>query len=609
MPRVPLYQQQVQRSAQPNARLNVQVTPQAMGSSLAQASGQLSGQLAQMAKEEKNKADQISVTQADFELGAWQQNFLLDPDAGALNRRGTDAFDLPEVAEQEFTKTVGEIEKGLSNDTQRQAFRQAVQQRQLSLSNSVQRHVSSEMQSHDNQVTQDAIALSQQELMNDYADPLAVRYHIEKQLVLYEAFAERNGLPQETVDLRTLEIQGKAHTDVMNRLAREAPAAARLYYEQNKDEIKGDWAVAAENTLETVVREYEAKEMASDIATGSEEKLSVWLRKANEIEDKKTREMAISELNFRWNIVKTERDEQVQEAFTLIEDGGSVSDISNEQWGTFTPQVRNNLETRQRQVMRGIEPVNDDLAYIELTDLPIAEVAEMSGGEFFAKYRTILDDSHWSRAMAYRQSAQAEIAKQRGEEVKVPKYPTLRTISDVTKDVAGRVGIIPLNKPTKDWNTTQVQRYQSFLSTAQERVEQARDLKGADLTPTEIADVVNEAAAERVLTKERGTWFGIRDRGFTGEVPAAALLEGEERVAIPYEDIPEDDLLTLQLWFERTNGIRPRDSRDIQYRMQQAYELYSEVATMEVPDEAENPELFEAYRQRMAEIKQILKVR
>jgi hypothetical protein len=268
----------------------------------------------------------------------------------------------------------------------------------------------------------------------------------------------------------------------------------------------------------------------------------------------------------------------------------------------MTPAERRNVENRYREVQRGVQPVNDDRLFLDFVTMPMEEMASMSEGELYDTYRPKLDDTHWASARNEWRAAREQMAKmQRGEPIKPSDYPSLRTLNQVTQTVAADIGIIPTNEPQSKWRDEQYRRYQSFLETAQEMVNAATEAKGSPLTNPEINNIVNELGSLNVVTGLTSWYQTPFRRRFREPLPEAALLPGEQPIAVPYADIPPDRAMELTELFERVNARPLRSGRRRavdQEAIGRAYLIYRQIENIPVPDRFSDPAGYREYINR-----------
>lgn len=231
MPTVPRYSNTEKQDALPSARLTPSVTPDSLGAGLGEGVSNAGASTFKIYQEEKRKADQIATMDADSELAATSTDLLNNPQTGALNRRGRDAFGTPETTLKAFNDRAGEIEKRLTNDEQRLAFRQARLSRQRSLDDTLQRHVSQEIRSYDDQTTNGFVSTEIGAAITEYQDPQRIALAAERVRAAVADHGARNGQPPEAVQAGTEKALNELHAGVIDRmLANGQDQAAQDYF-------------------------------------------------------------------------------------------------------------------------------------------------------------------------------------------------------------------------------------------------------------------------------------------------------------------------------------------------------------------------------------------
>lgn len=216
-----------------------------------EAGGQLSRTVSLIYQEEKKKADQVAVLGADQELSRWETERLYKAETGAMNKKGKDAFGLPDEVNKDFTKIVGDITSKLNNDDQRLAFQRMATSRGVDIERSLTKHVSAEMRSYDDTITESYLKTEREAAVANFSDNERVDIGIERQKGAIVDYANRYGLPQEYVKLKTQEAVSKTRTDVVSRyLAVGDDLKAKAYYDQHKDEFSGADQMHMDKALE-----------------------------------------------------------------------------------------------------------------------------------------------------------------------------------------------------------------------------------------------------------------------------------------------------------------------------------------------------------------------
>ena len=262
MPTVPILRgRQVDTAALPGPRLSTSVPAGTFETAQVDLSG-LTREVVGIARDERQKADQIILTEADGRLSALETQIQHDPKTGILNRRGQDAFTAPEDAKAAWDKGTAEIANSLSTESQKLAFRRAVVGRWASIDNSVQQHVSNERKRYDNTATDEGIVLERDAAIKNFTDPERIGQSIEWQQSALVLYAQRNGLPDAWVKDKVTDAASKTHVGVIEAMLidpeKGGDRLAQTYYKIHSGELTGEDEVRIKDKLGSASTEGEA---------------------------------------------------------------------------------------------------------------------------------------------------------------------------------------------------------------------------------------------------------------------------------------------------------------------------------------------------------------
>lgn len=549
MPTVPTLNRQIQtaplqgggfttQSNQP-----VQATSQALGNA---------GKLAfDIAMKQKQDADNLALQSAVARIDAFESN-MYDRENGFFARRGKDALNLESDVEQEFTRLSGEIEQGLANDTQRQAFAEIRMQRQNQIITATRKYEMRQFEEYANAQDEANIQLAIDLATKNAENPERVDQEVLKIADVVLARKERYGMSDEEASVLLSRSVSNLHLNVMSSLIEESPLAAKAYFERNKDELFGNDETKAQQLIEVKARAYEADDIATTISATGGEKLSEWLKQANEIEDPELRKMVRSSLEARWNDRQVAENERVEDAFRQVENG--VDPRKQDWWLELSAQARSQLETRYLQVRNGIEPKHDDVAWLNFVDMGQEELASMSTAELYA-YRSSFDDRHWSNAVTRWETARAAAASPE----KRFEFAGFQTTEERIRNAGVMAGVLKANEKPSELKGDALQRYMMLNRGIEQQLEAAAYEKGGKLTATEEQQVIDNVVMRRVFIDD--SWFGEDTM-----VPVSAIIEGDDPY-VPVDQMPQQDQITLRNIIEQ-NGWSKGDAQD---RIERAY--------------------------------------
>jgi hypothetical protein len=551
MPTVPTYQRQVQQQNISGEFRQPDVNPT---QPFAQANGQVVEQAFQLGMKQKKIADDTRIKEAVNQLDAYERS-LYDPETGVFAKQGKEALELQDQVDNEYNQLTDKIYQDLGNDDQRRAFEEIKQRRKSQIMGSVAKYELRQFSQYADQQDQTAIELSMELASDNYENPQRVDEEIEKGLMVLATQNERVGGSKEDLTLKAAKYVSRVHLSVLDRMAREAPTAAIAYYEKNEGELFGDDEARAKEIIDTKAKVYEADNIANEITAGSEQKLSVWRKKAREIKDPSLRKTVLQNLESRWADVELIQQERTEEAWDQVEAGTNPETLDS--WVDLDPATRQQMQSRYRQIRQGVEPVTDDMTWLETQDMTVQQLASMKKNELYS-YRDKLDDSKWNTLV--NQWSTARAAARQPE--KRQEIDAIQSDKERLKLSAVNAGLIQADQKLTDLNEQQSRRYLQFQSRAEQHMEAEQFARGRKLTPTEKQEVLDEMTRQTVFIDNE--WFGEGT-----EVPVASLVQGDidTGVYVPVADIPAGPQANMRSLIER-NGWT---GGDVEERMERAY--------------------------------------
>ncbi|MEG3078867.1 transglycosylase SLT domain-containing protein [Halomonas sp. 5021] len=235
-------------------------------------------QITDMALKARDRADTAQVMEADSALTEFENNALYDPEAGALNQRGKNAFDVPERVMKDFDTRATEIRSNLS-DRQVQAFDKLTAQRRQQMDLALQRHVSNEINTYEQQQAESLIAGSQVTAANYYNNPERIGIELRRQRGAIMARSSDMGWSPEKVRLEINKAESATHGAVIDRMAANDPAEAIRYYAKHGPEMTPQDRVAYDKVIQTTRERDAAARIVDSLTAGQGEGADgVWTR-------------------------------------------------------------------------------------------------------------------------------------------------------------------------------------------------------------------------------------------------------------------------------------------------------------------------------------------
>jgi hypothetical protein len=531
MPTVPMYNEQARPEALPGVRVAVDAPIDAFGAGkgtqeMTEAFSKVGQAAAKIAEQEKKKADELALMDADFKLSTLQTKLLRDPQNGALNKRGKDAFGTPGEVMNGFSTGADQIEGGLSNDEQKIAFRKVALGRMAEVDKTVQEHVAGQIKAYDDTTTDSYIANERNSAADNYKDPTAVANSAERQRQAIVAYAGRNGLPDEWVKQKMVDVESKTHVEVISRmLANGEDQLAKQYYEQVSPNISGGDKVALDKALEEGSLRGESQRKTDSILSKITTRQEA-IDQAKQIPDPKVRDAVYERVNKEFDerreIENETRGELYLQSTNLIDanPGKSARDvIPPDTWSKLSLEQRNALQNR------GENPVNDDKKWLDFLDLKPQEVGSLSRADFETKYWSHFDSSHRTRA-----ETQWEAAKKSPDDPKVTNAITFKEQIDNTLRSAKLVD--PSNPKKDDRDAAAYARFEQEAAMALDDFERNQLGGKRHSTMQEKQKILDDMVLKKVFVDQNWVFSNPQK-------PAALLSEDEKGKAyVKIGDVP-----------------------------------------------------------------------
>ena len=273
MPQVPIIDKEVGVAPLPSQgyssrisapRLNV---PQANSNIEAVGRGQqdLLQAVNNLAVTAKQRGDQIAIIDAQRQLDEYEAGFLNN----MASTKGKSAFSMPEAFEADFAMKAKNIGDSLANGSQKEAFAKMAGDRRLTMLKNVHRHVRSEMDSYAEAQTTAAVESGINRATTYWNNPQMVEASIRNSQAAAEAYYKMQGMPEEFIKNKKLEIGSKARLGVMNRMADNSPQEAIKFYESNADQMTSKDLLSAQNLLKPVQRKVDAMNIFSEVTAAT----------------------------------------------------------------------------------------------------------------------------------------------------------------------------------------------------------------------------------------------------------------------------------------------------------------------------------------------------
>ncbi len=475
-----------------------------------------------IAQEEKQKADQLAVLDADKQLSALETNLQYNPQTGAMNRKGKDAFGLPDQIKSDWGKGIEEIQKNLHNDTQRMAFERSETSRWASLDSNIQRHVSGEIQKYDSEVTESYLANERDAASVNYMEPDRIALSLERQRTAIADHAQRNGLPSEWVKLKISDSDSKTALSVLNRmLANGQDQLAKKSYDAYKHMLTGKDATDAEKSLKEGTLRGESQR-STDQLMQSYESWGERLNKANDIKDPEIRDEVNRRLKTNMateKLVEQQTEEQMTQAATnIIEASKNFDDVPPSMISKMSASTRKSLRGYADDLKEGKKAVTDWNEYYGLKTMAATpELHEKFLRENLMAYRSNLADGELKELI----TLQTTLRQGKDD----PELDGYRTNAMIVNDTSGK---------------KEMEKVNQFRKLVDDQITAYQRQTGKKANNKEIQGIVDHLIIKGAVPGSgfMGIWK-TEKRAF--ELAHGEAIIAEDKQKISYGGIPADD--------------------------------------------------------------------
>lgn len=468
-------------------------------------------EVADMAAHERARADQIALFDAETQLGIWENKRLYDPEHGAFTIKGKDAMPLPETVGGEFNQVAAALDANL-NPRQRAAFLPVKARRAQNLDANLRRHVYGEMQTYEAQtLAATEENASESAVANATGDQNAMRrvgQELDRGVAAIKASGPRLGMSPEVLEKRVNDFTTKTHVGVIGRLLTgNQTRAARIYFEETKDQITGSALGQVEKALTVGSVRAEAQK-AADAILAAGGTLQEQRAKARAIDDPEVRDDVTQRLEHEKAVKdRTDKDQEeatLTNAYTLVDKSHDIASIPAATWANLPGASRSALRGYALSLAKGSPVETDQTVYYRLREQATTDPQGFLDANLL-DYRNKLSNADFQ-----------ELTLARGEIRKGKKPAALddwRTEQTVVAQALTLAGLDPAPKDDDVEGKRRVAQFSSLVA------EEARRVQG--VTNKKLGNDDLEAIANRILGKQivdKG-WFWDSTRSLATATP------------------------------------------------------------------------------------------
>jgi len=511
---------------------------------LTQATGQLAQTALKVEQAEIEKANQIIDMETDTKLGELETDLLYNTESGALNKLGKDSFGTPDVVGMDWEIGVKEIEKGLSTDRQRAAFRKRVRQRKANIDKNLMRHISKESLQYDNQVTESYIANEKNTALENFFDEERVDDSVARQRQAIINHADRNGLPAEYKKQKIKLLQSETYTGVITRiLDGGADLEAKAYYEKNKHLIDGKHRRGIEKQLEVGTLMGDSQRATDEIFSKTTDFRKA-LDSARKIRDPKKRDEVVKRVKARISeekMLEAESDKNnFDKAFSIVESSKSMNSIPPSILARLDLGGKQALERRVKQLNEGL-PTKTDLG--TYYNLELMASNPKTRDKFLRLNLNTMRDKLGDSDFKKFSKIQSEAASGKGSTNKL--LDGLQSKNSIIGDTLNIIGV----ESGKGADPDDIRKAQLFRKRVDDEVVRRQEQTGKKVNNDELRKITESLATDFVIGSK---YFGLvdkRKRSFeidTSDIPSE--LYDTYKKALSSRGLPSTDDNIMKLY-------------------------------------------------------------
>lgn len=397
MPSVPQYgQPQVQEQALPNVRVGVDAPAEAFGggaSRISDAAGGFAKQVHDIAVQEKQKADEVAVTEAWNRTVQKKNELLYHPEKGAINRRGKNAFGVTEEYGGEFDKFADGVTESLSNPEQRAFYEKMRGRVRGDLEENLTRHTFQEGEKFEQATFESTISTLEDDAIQNYHQTGKVTENVGLLRAQIESYAAKKGMPAEWVKDKTNERAAGVYSGIISRMLANGQdiKAKELYDDVKKTVSFGKSAASIEANLEEGSTRGESQRITDNILKEYGD-LTAAREAVRLIKDPKLRDAVDDRVKMEYGLMaqrdQVNRTKNFMDSYAAVEKSKDWQSIPPAQWNALLPGQKTAIKLLAKQSALGEDPVHDDKVYVKYgMSMPDGQLAKVTEAELIEKVK------------------------------------------------------------------------------------------------------------------------------------------------------------------------------------------------------------------------------
>lgn len=502
------YEAKVAPQVAPSVDIPLAFTPQAMGAGVGQAVQNLGDTAHQIYLRSQEHANQTAVLEADTRKQQFLNQRLYDPEKGLFHQNlGKDAPAAVDALIAENDRDSSEIESGLTNEVQKQAFRDASTARRLDLQRQLGSYEHGQLEIHAKQVDQTAIATAGTAALHaaNSGDHEGAFVQIMTQQAVIAQAGNRNHVDHDTIKQQQADAASGTILGIIQQLATsDQPDAARAWFDENQKDLQGEDLTRATAIVRASSHAQASRDIADELVKGDDgQVVDRTTANARMESDPRLLKNAALRASVRSLVNETIDDHQraksesdgaaVNQAWQILTDPDNTAGASNPAYATIKASLpMDRQEQLDRAERKDVPEFSEDVAYLQ----------RLVGTEAFmhvdlTRYRGRVRDAQ----LNHFQEVQVE---QRNKGAKAPKV-----VEAVTQERIVSNGIADLRLDgDKPENSDEAMAYRRKFDLAKDAALATND--GKPLTEDDLSGIAKRLAADYVVASPRAAYSPLR---------------------------------------------------------------------------------------------------
>jgi hypothetical protein len=434
----------------------------------------------------KKRIDTTSAEEAMVQFERDKNDLFFNPDTGYFNTQGKAAYDSSTTANKGLSELKKKYSDTLGTDA-RVMFDRAADAHVTRSQADIARHASKglkawEVSTIESQVENSIEAAS---LYHNDPDRLKVQNILGRQAIIDASDLLGEGPETKAEKLQTFESAFASSTIEAATASSSAEGAAALesYGDrlEGPDKVKMEKAVNAKRVVEKTADDARAATLTATRLVDQYETRTEVMKEVNKIEDPELRKKTATEATVQFNRKETAEKELSADAYNQgiehFNKGGTAIEFqaSNpDAWEAMSSQQRNNL-------LSGKHMTTDQIKFNEVLSLPRSRLAEVNPVDYADQFKP------------------SDLTKLRSAVDKAKKgqaVTAIQTASQKTNRIAEQF----FGKKSS-WQGDKATKVQALMTAVQGSIEEAEDLKGGKLKPSEVDEVLADFSRKFVVER------------------------------------------------------------------------------------------------------------